>query len=320
MPFCGNCGAPLLEDNRYCTNCGAERQVVPPPSSSSRRVPKPDAPAIQVADPDAAAVGAEPGSARQSIPGQETSLAHEPPAGVGRDPITMPEHGEAFAVPRVMIVAGVVGVVAMSGYCGYWFFAEPTPVSVGRQASSPEPVAETTQEVGIPEATPPTGTPTMADGHEAEGVLWQSIPEFTSDTKNAAHALGEPDGRTATVLAGGTLALAFGDGEFFYNGPGADVHVYGPKNDRTPYTIFATEQATDEWIRFDLNRQGFPTGDAAHDFGHHGLSRVSRIMIRNDGAINLYIDAIVPLHREQNEHDDHREHDESTPPAQRPIR
>ena len=85
---------------------------------------------------------------------------------------------------------------------------------------------------------------------------------------------------------------------FFYHGAGPDVRVFGPEGDRTPYMIFARADLNGRWVRVDTNRHGIPNGVAAHDFGHHGLERASQLLIRNDGPVNLYIDAATPTHRE----------------------
>ena len=95
------------------------------------------------------------------------------------------------------------------------------------------------------------------------------------------------------IAPGGTLALAWTGA--FYNGQGPDIRVIGPEGDRTPYTIFA-RAAAGTWVRFDQNRRGFPAEGAGHDFGHHELEAVREVMVRNDGTVNLYIDAIAPLH------------------------
>jgi hypothetical protein len=107
-----------------------------------------------------------------------------------------------------------------------------------------------------------------------------------------------PDGKTASIAPGGTLALALAGEPYFYNGPGADVEVYGVEGDRAAYTIFVRDDAEGKWIHFDVNRRGFPHGMAAHDMGHHGIQRATQIMIKNDAFTALSVDAVTPLHRQ----------------------
>lgn len=72
-----------------------------------------------------------------------------------------------------------------------------------------------------------------------------------------------PEGRTAVIAPGGSLALTWADGPFD-NDHGSDVRLYGPVGHRVSYSIFARSRAEDEWAKFDLNRKGFADGTASH--------------------------------------------------------
>lgn len=242
----------------------------------------------------------------QPPPGSLTRVPVTLPAAVERDPVTLAGSDGMSPFPRVATGIGILLLIALSAYGGRrWVMSRTAAGPSGGAAMSPikpnaAPVAETTEEV----------SPSSASA--ASATLWQIDAESTRDTRNEASAIGDPDGRVATVLPGGTLALAYRGGEFLYNGPGPDVQVVGPQEERTPYTIFAKAEAGAPWVRFDVNRRGFPRGPAAHDFGHHNVARASGIMIRNDGSVNLYIDAVVPLYREpvpSDAHDHHAKHD-----------
>lgn len=295
MPFCGHCGARLIEDDRFCTRCGTERRVVPSPRSAQTRQPDSE-------------IDSEPSeSVRPGVP-EPISIARasEPATAeiAGRDPLTLAGIDAPSSLHRVATVTGVILAIGLSAYCGRLLIISRRPAAVAAPAPAtpargPTPVTETTEEVSTSNAS---GVGVNAS------TVWRIDAESTRDVKNEANALREPDGRTATVLPGGTLGLRYVASEYFYNGAGPDVRVVGPEGERMPYAIFAKADPNGTWVRFDINRRGFPKGVAAHDFGHHGLARASALMIRNDGPINLYVDAVVPLHREPAAEDDHDEH------------
>jgi hypothetical protein len=95
----------------------------------------------------------------------------------------------------------------------------------------------------------------------------------------------------ASIKPGGQLALSYREGRFFGEGEGADLRVYGPKQERVSYLIFVRDDPASDWRRIDINRQGFPGGMAGHDMGHHGVRQARQVMIRNIGNADLSIDA-----------------------------
>jgi serine/threonine protein kinase len=128
--------------------------------------------------------------------------------------------------------------------------------------------------------------------------LWEVILDQTSSTTDAANALGAADQQMAVIKPGGQLALAYREGQFFGDGDGADLRVYGPEQGRVSYLIFVRDNPDAAWERIDLNRKGFPQGVAGHDMGHHGVRQARQIMIKNNGNADLSIDAITAIYKE----------------------
>ena len=297
MPYCSQCGKTLVESDRFCPQCGTRRraqsplsQLIEAPQASDRPPP------VDTDTPRAELVVAQHGSVLQ----------------LSREPLTPAARIEA-STRWPLVVLGVLALaIAASGLAGYWWFSRQTPPT-----GSPPAAVEATDEIVSPtdqahrdaERAGQRANPSAPDSTGAsagtESVSWRGLGEFTRDVKEADAALGLPDGRMAIIAPGGTIALAYGKADYFYNAPGADVRVYAPEGDRTPYVIFARSDPGGKWIRFDVNQRGFPKGEAAHDFGHHGLERVHEIMIRNDGTVNLYIDAVLPLHSAPESHSAH---------------
>jgi serine/threonine protein kinase len=130
------------------------------------------------------------------------------------------------------------------------------------------------------------------------GNLWEVITDQTSGTTDAANALGAADGQMAVIKPGGQLALAYREGQFFGNGEGNDLRVYGPQQERVSYTIFVRDDPAASWEHIDINRKGFPQGVAEHDMGHHGVRHARQILIKNNGNADLSIDAIAAVYKE----------------------
>jgi hypothetical protein len=188
---------------------------------------------------------------------------------------------------RVAIGMGTVALIIGSAVGGYIWFRP-----AGEAPASVASTEHTEQQVDAP-GVPPT----------SNEQLWTIVVDDTRETTDADAMLGKPDGRSAAISAGGTVALAYAGGMAFYNGEGADVRLDGPADKATRYTIFARGRSQERWLRFDVNRRGFPGGFVLHDFGHHEIEQATQILIRNDGSINLYVDAVTPLHLEPEAHE-----------------
>ena len=128
---------------------------------------------------------------------------------------------------------------------------------------------------------------------------WRLIPDQTSGVADALNALGAADRQTAVINPGGQLALEYRGGKFFGDGHGADLHVYGLEQGRVSYLIFVRNDPAEEWTRIDINRKGFPRGEAGHDMGHHGVRQARQVMIRNDGNADLRIDAVSVKYKDE---------------------
>lgn len=197
------------------------------------------------------------------------------------------------AIPPLAVLSGMLLAVVLSALTGYWWFSR-------RQAPTPAVAVEATEQ-----ALDARGEKGVVP-REAASVeqLWTVVADATHDATDAAEAIGPVDQKVAVIAPGGTLVLAYRNGPFFYNGPGADIEIRGPGGERTKYTIFAREDAAAPWVRFDVNSLGFGNGVADHDMGHHGMERARQIMIKNEGGASLAIDAVTPLHTEREAHDD----------------
>jgi serine/threonine protein kinase len=128
---------------------------------------------------------------------------------------------------------------------------------------------------------------------------WGLIPDQTTGVADAPNALGAADRRMAVISPGGQLALEYREGKFFGDGHGADLHVYGPEQGRVSYLIFVRNDPAVEWQRIDMNRRGFPRGEAGHDMGHHGIRQARQAMIRNIGNADLRIDAVSVVYKDE---------------------
>ena len=292
MAFCADCGQAVAERDRFCSQCGTEvrREATAWPVSPS---------AVALPVPDAA-----------PAPLDRHTLGPPQYGSMFRDSVEPPQNGarQDGGLSTIVVVLGAVGLIALSAVVGYRWFARPlagaAPPSVvteTEQVLTPQPDGKAesghTETTGAARSSPGDG---HADARGFAGRGWTVVTEDTRDVKAASDATVTPDGRTAVIAPGGALALAWSVP--FYDGSGPDVRIFGPEGDRTPYTLFARDATGAKWVRFDTNSRGFPTGMLAHDFGHHGVESAQQIMIRNDGVINLYIDAIAPLHAEPEAH------------------
>ena len=272
MPFCSMCGAAVAATHRFCAECGAEL----PARARVALAPPPQSPVVESMEREEAAAPAP---------------HNERPQGNSPVPVrdllgsaaTQDQPGER----RVAIGVGMVALIVGSAVGGYIWF-RPAPQAPASVAST----EHTEQQVDAPPIPP---------AHNDQ--LWTLVDDDTRETTDADAILGKPDGRSAAISAGGTVALAYAGVMAFYNGEGADVRLDGPADEATRYTIFARRGPQERWLRFDVNRRGFPSGFVLHDFGHHQIEQATQILIRNDGSMHLHIDAVTPLHMEPEAHE-----------------
>jgi serine/threonine protein kinase len=145
----------------------------------------------------------------------------------------------------------------------------------------------------------PSTTPTAAGSLPGSNKPWGLIPDQTTGVADAQNALGSADRRMAVISPGGQLALEYSEGKFFGDGRGADLRVYGQEQGRVSYLIFVRNDPAMEWERIDINRRGFPRGEAGHDMGHHGIRKARQAMIRNIGKADLRIDAVSVVYKDE---------------------
>jgi hypothetical protein len=205
-----------------------------------------------------------------------------------------PMFGEAFAKTesggrRVLLVFGALLLLAGGG-AGLWWYAQKGANEKVAAASNPA--------ASNPAASNPAAPPS-SEVIPAGNKLWELIPDQTGGVADAANALGVADQRMAVINPGGQLALEYRGGKFFGDGHGADLHVYGLEQGRVSYLIFVRNDPAEEWTRIDINRKGFPQGEAGHDMGHHGVRQARQVMIRNDGNADLRIDAVSVKYKDE---------------------
>src|SRR5262249_4405883 len=145
----------------------------------------------------------------------------------------------------------------------------------------------------------PSTSPSAARSLPGGNKPWGLIPDQTTGVADAPNALGAADRQTAVISPGGQLALEYREGKFFGDGHGADLRVYGPEQRRVSYLMFVRNDPAVEWERIDINRRGFPRGEAGHDMGHHGIRKARQAMIRNIGKADLRIDAISVVYKDE---------------------
>lgn len=305
MPFCPMCGSAVADEHRFCATCGAELRDARPRELRSSAQEVPGISAALIPAPRAVVRSARVAEAERDLVSARES---ESPTVDVRDPLGSVISGREGTGLRIAVAVGIVLLIIVSGVTGYRWFHRSAPLPVAVDAS--EQVVDLPQpNAGGARASrdgrgATTGTQSTRPSESAHADdLWTVVADATRDTMHPEAALGKPDGRTAVIAPGGALALAYTKDEPFYNGDGADVRVDGPPGDPTPYAIFARGGPDEPWLRFDANRRGFPKGFALHDFGHHRLEQARQILIRNDGSINLYVDAVTPLHTQPDAHE-----------------
>lgn len=213
-----------------------------------------------------------------------------------------------------LLALGALLIFALCGALGYrWYTNNKTRQATG-VASSQQPATITSagnnQPVATNQIAPVDVSKTPAPGPQpSSGKLWEVIADQTSGATGAENALGAPDQQVATIAPGGQIALVYLDGQFFGNGDGDDLHVFGPEQSPVSYRIFVRNDDASAWRRIDINRRGFPASGAGHDMGHHGIQQARQVMIRNDGSADLQIDAVRAAYKDlagSAEHPHHR--------------
>jgi len=196
----------------------------------------------------------------------------------------------------VLAVFGTLLLLAGGGLWGYMHKAGNERAAAANDSAGSDKRASTVS--GQPATPDRSATISPSTSPAAAGLLpgsskpWGLIPDQTSGVADAPNALGAADRQTAVISPGGQLALEYREGKFFGDGHGADLRVYGPEQGRVSYLIFVRNDPAVEWERIDINRRGFPRGEAGRYMGHHGIRKARQVMIRNIGTANLRIDAV----------------------------
>lgn len=140
----------------------------------------------------------------------------------------------------------------------------------------------------------PTPTPTPVTNQR-----WAIVADQTQQVSAAENVLAEPDQTAAVIAPGGQLALELRAGNFFGDGPGADLRFHSTAQTPVNYTIFVRDDAAAAWQRIDINRSGFAQGVKGHDMGHHGVQQARQLLVRNNASTDLPLDAICALYLDQ---------------------
>lgn len=293
MAACPICGNPK-PGKRFCTQCGTKLSKTP----------------VQTVPP--AAIG-QPTNAPEPTSSPTEKLRHASKSAVTQrvEPSRRPGQAYARAGSNRQLVLVLLGALLLfgGGIAGaIWWDSRKADNEQTASTSSANDTAKGNQPtvpavVQTPGLTPnPTGSYPIPSSATASlpqsSYLWEVIKEETTGTTDAAFALDAADAKSAIVKPGAQLALAYREGQFFGDGSGDDLRVFGPHQDRVSYTIFVRDEPAAAWKRVDINRRGFPLGVAGHDIGHHGVRQARQILIRNNGKADLSIDAIAAVYKE----------------------
>ena len=233
-----------------------------------------------------------------STPGYVSAPPEEAPAPSWADLVTpsfeLPsEPNKSYLAP---LLVGLLLLLTATAF-GFWWFksgvetrskADKTPTPANNQTAS----VSSNSPVAAPGLRDRTAAPSLGNNY------WEVISAQTTETINAENVSDEPDQKVATIKPGGQIAINFRAGQFFGDGPGADLRVYGPEDESVSYTVFVRDNPAEPWIHVDINRRRFPHGMASHDIGHHGVRRARQVLIRNDGSADLHIDAVVAVYKD----------------------
>lgn len=181
----------------------------------------------------------------------------------------------------------IILLLAAVGY-GLWWYLHKTG---NENVAASDSVGEASHPATA--ASPVSPKPPSANQN------WSVITGQTTDVKDAEYALGAADKQMAVIRPGGQLALDLNEGKFFYDGEGADLRIYGPNQGRFSYMIYVKNNPTEEWERIGVNHKGFTYGMASHDIGHHDIKQAKEVMIKNDGNIDLKIDAVSAIYKDE---------------------
>jgi eukaryotic-like serine/threonine-protein kinase len=204
------------------------------------------------------------------------------------------------------LFAGALLLMMIVGATSVWWYrrnagSEKVASTSDLAGSSQDPTAGASPAVTtVPkaEASPSPG-PGVKQGAPASGNAWSLIADQTRDVADATNALGAVNQRLTVINPGGQLALEYREGQFFGDGNGTDLWVYGPDQKQVSYEIFVRDDPSAQWQRIDVNRKGFPQQAVGHDLGHHGLRRGRQVMIRNTGNSDLRIDAVTAVYKDK---------------------
>lgn len=194
-----------------------------------------------------------------------------------------------------VLVAGVLLLLAVVGAVSYWLYkrnaASESVASIVVDASPTVTVLPTTE-------ASPSPTPAVVEAIAAGDNHWSLIADQTFDVAEPANVLGAVNQQLAIIKPGGQLALEYREGQFFGDGKGQDLWVYGPDQQQVNYAISVKYDPSAQWQRIDINRRGFPQRAAGHDLGHHGVRRGRQVLIRNAGTSDLSIDAVTVVYKD----------------------
>jgi hypothetical protein len=264
----------------------------------------------------AAAGGARPGSPHPAMvvaPGADTPAPIATPIFKGvvaseSNSSVAPLFGEVFAKKGssrrlVLAVFGAMLLLAGGGFWGYMHIGWSERAAAANDSAGSDKRASTVSgQPAMPDRSAtvsPSTLPTAAGSLTGSNKPWGLIPDQTTGVADAQNALGAADRQMAVISPGGQLALEYREGKFFGDGHDADLRVYGPEQGRVSYLIFVRNDPAVEWERIDINRRGFPRGEAGHDMGHHGIRQARQAMIRNIGKADLRIDAVSAVYKEE---------------------
>ena len=200
----------------------------------------------------------------------------------------------------VPLLFGMLLLLTLGGGLGYWWYAnkgntEQAAATVTAPASNQQPSTAVSDRNTPGSGAEPAAAPKPPP---SSGKLWELISDQTSGASEAENALGAADQQVAVIAPGGQLALAYHEGQFFGDGAGVDLRVFGPEQGRVSYTVFVRDGPASAWRRIDINRREVPQGGAGHDMGHHGVQQARQVMIRNDAGTDLQLDAVTVMYKD----------------------